>query len=109
MVKPPPANPWNGKIPRRRKQQPTPVSFPGKSHGQSSLAGYNPWGHKESVTAKLEHDLMVGYGSFFLRSFFWLQKSLDTMLVDFACRHVLKYIYTHKFKSLHTVAFYEEV
>ena len=22
-------------------------SLPGKSHGQSSLAGYNPWGRKE--------------------------------------------------------------
>ena len=34
--------------PRRRKWQPTPVSMPGKSHGQKSLAGYSPWGHKES-------------------------------------------------------------
>ena len=27
-------NPWVGKIPWRRKWQPTPVSLPGKSHGQ---------------------------------------------------------------------------
>ena len=26
----------------------TPVFFPGVSHGQSSLAGYSPWGGKES-------------------------------------------------------------
>ena len=26
----------------------TPVFLPGESHGQSSLAGYSPWGHKES-------------------------------------------------------------
>jgi len=32
----------------RRKWQPIPVSLPGKSYGQSSLAGYSPWGHKES-------------------------------------------------------------
>ena len=25
-----------------------PVSLPGKSHGQRSLVGYSPWGHKES-------------------------------------------------------------
>ena len=25
-----------------------PVFLPGKSHGQRSLAGHNPWGHKES-------------------------------------------------------------
>ena len=32
-------NPWVGKIPRRRKWQPTPVFLPGESHGQRSLAG----------------------------------------------------------------------
>ena len=32
------------KIPWRRKWQPTPVFLPGESHGQSSLAGYSPWG-----------------------------------------------------------------
>ena len=26
----------------------TPVFLPGKSHGQSNLVGYNPWGCKES-------------------------------------------------------------
>ena len=26
----------------------TPVFLPGKSHGQKSLAGYSPWGRKES-------------------------------------------------------------
>ena len=30
----------------RRKWQPTPVLFPGKSHGQRSLAGYSPWGRR---------------------------------------------------------------
>ena len=33
--------------PWRRKWQPTPIFLPRKSHRQSSLAGYNPWGHKE--------------------------------------------------------------
>ena len=41
-------NCWVGKIPWRRKWQPTPVFLPGKSHGQRSLAGYRPWGQKES-------------------------------------------------------------
>ena len=36
-----------GKIPWRRAWQPTPVFLPGESHGQRSLAGYSPWGHKE--------------------------------------------------------------
>ena len=37
-----------GKIPWKREWQPTPVFLFGKSHGQRNLAGYSPWGHKES-------------------------------------------------------------
>ena len=48
-------NPWVGKIPRRRKWQPTPVFLPGKSQGQRSLAGYSQWGHKESDTTEQLH------------------------------------------------------
>ena len=33
--------------PLRRAWQPTPIFLSGKSHGQRSLAGYSPWGHKE--------------------------------------------------------------
>ena len=36
-------NPWVGKIPWRRKWQPTPVFFPGK--GKRNLAGCHPWGY----------------------------------------------------------------
>ena len=43
-------HPWVGKIPWRRAWQPTPVFWPGKSHGQRSLEGYNSWGCKESDT-----------------------------------------------------------
>ena len=46
-------DPWVGKIPwRRRKRHPTPVFLPGKSHGQRSLVGCSPWGHKESDTTE---------------------------------------------------------
>ena len=37
-------NPWVGKIPWRRKWQPTPVFLLGKFHGQRSLMSYSPWG-----------------------------------------------------------------
>ena len=53
MVKNPPAcgrhgfDPWVGKIPSRRAWQPT-SSCLENPYGQRSLAGYNPWGHKES-------------------------------------------------------------
>ena len=44
-------DPWVGKIPWRRKWQPTPVFLPGKFHGQRSLVVYSLWGHK-----RLRHD-----------------------------------------------------
>ena len=37
-------DPWARKTPWSRKQQPTPVFFPGESHGQRNLADYSPWG-----------------------------------------------------------------
>ena len=40
-----------GKIPWRAWQL-TPVFLPGEFHGQRSLAGYSPWGHKESDTTE---------------------------------------------------------
>ena len=51
----------DGKIPWRRKWQLTPVFLPGESHGQRSLVGYSPWGHKESDTteATLAHSMVV--------------------------------------------------
>ena len=45
-------DPWIGKIPWRRKWQPTPVFLPGESHGQRSLVGYNPLDH----TQRVRHD-----------------------------------------------------
>ena len=43
-------DPWVGKIPWRRKWQPTPVFLPGEPQGQRSLAGYSPQGRKELDT-----------------------------------------------------------
>ena len=58
VVKNPPANagntmrpgfdPWVKKIPWRRAWQPTSVFMPEEFHGQRTLVGYSPWGHKES-------------------------------------------------------------
>jgi len=44
-------SPWVGKMPWRRAWQPTPVFLPGEFPGQS-LAGYSPWGCKESDTTE---------------------------------------------------------
>ena len=45
-------DPWVRKIPWRRKWQPTPVSLPGKSHGQGGLVGGGLWGCKWSCTTE---------------------------------------------------------
>ena len=45
-------DPWVRKIPWRRAGQPTSVFLPGESHGQRSLEGYSPLGHKESDTTE---------------------------------------------------------
>ena len=39
-------DPWVGKLPQRKKWQPTPIFLPEKSHGQKSLAGYSAWCHR---------------------------------------------------------------
>ena len=43
-------DPWVGKIPWRRKWQPTPVFLPGKCMEPGRL--YSQWGHKESDTTE---------------------------------------------------------
>ena len=48
----------------RRKWQPTPIILPGEVHGQRSLAGYIPWGCKESG--------MTNYHSLHILFFFFL-------------------------------------
>ena len=45
--------PESGRSPR--EWQSTPVLFPRESHGQKSLVGYSPWGHKESDTTEQLH------------------------------------------------------
>ena len=40
------------KIPWIRKWQPIPVFLPGETHGQRSLVGCSPWGHKELIQPK---------------------------------------------------------
>ena len=51
-------DPWVGKVLWRRKWQPTPVSLPGKSHGQRSLVGFSPRGRKQSgMTERLTFTL----------------------------------------------------
>ena len=60
VVENPPANagdlgeagsiPGAERSPGGEKWQPTPVFLPGKFHGQRSLMGYSPWGHRVQMT-----------------------------------------------------------
>ena len=53
-----PALGWEG--PWREKWPPTPVLFPGTFHGERSLVGYSPRGHKESdMTEQLSLSLWL--------------------------------------------------
>ena len=55
-------DPWVGKIPWRRKWQPTPVFLPGKFPGQRSLVGYySSRGHKESDMTEWLSMSMIHY------------------------------------------------
>ena len=85
-------NPWVGKIPRRRKWQPTPVFLPGKSHGRRSLVGYSPRGRKESDTTERLHSLTQTL------SLEWINIRYIYMcmyIYMYICVHT--HIYTHKY------------
>ena len=73
-------DPWVKKISWRNKWQPTPVFLPGKFHGQRSLAGYSPWGHKESDTTYWLNPTTM-FGSYMRSSLLhtmFIQKSLHS-------------------------------
>ena len=48
-------DPWVGKVPWRRKWQPTPLFLPGESHGQRNLVDCSPWDHKELYMTKVTY------------------------------------------------------
>ena len=50
---------WEDPLEKEMATQ-TPVFLPGKFHEQISLAGYSPWGHKESdTTDQLTHTTIL--------------------------------------------------
>ena len=49
---------WVVKIPWRRIWKPTPVFLPGRSHGQRSLVGYSPGGHR-----RVRHDWVTEHST----------------------------------------------
>ena len=79
-------SPWVGKIPWRRKRQPTAVFLPGESHGQRSLAGYSPWSHR--VSDMTEHRGSVCYQTFFTWISHRYLKPLPMSSVKFIHQHL---------------------
>ena len=69
--------PWVGKIPWRRKWQPTPAFMPGKFYGQRSLVGYSPWGCKEPDVTECVHTMLSSKANTK-----WLYTILFTVCVD---------------------------
>ena len=67
-------DPWVGKIPWRRKWQPTPVFLPEKSHGHRNLAGYVPWSQKSQTQLSNETTSMKQL-KLSLTAFFLLQRT----------------------------------
>ena len=102
-------NRWVRKILCRRKWQPTPIFLPEKSHGQRSLAGYSPWGHKRvrHDLAKQQYLVQISL-VFYLMSLFWvsfriqwiiekarqLQKNIYFCFIDYA--KAFDYVDHHK-------------
>ena len=70
----------SGEDPLEKGMQPTQVFFPGEFHGQRSLVGYSPWGHKELDTTErlsTQHnvDVISGYAVDCIQSFFTWRSS----------------------------------
>ena len=106
-------NPQVGKIPWRREWQPTPVFLPGEPHGQRSLAGYSPWGRKESdMTEWLTNnnweslEMKVGEHQFssWRVPLIWyfltpqerrLEESLENSILQLLCQSMISYYYCY--------------
>ena len=54
-------DPWVRKIPWKRAWPPTPVFYPGESHGQRCLVGYSPQGHKELDTTEVTEQAYTSF------------------------------------------------
>ena len=78
---------WVGKIPCRRKGQPTPVFLLEKPFGQRSLVGYSPNGCKELDT--------VEWLSVHAHAHTHTHTHTHTQHFPFSCLEILQYAYSH--------------
>ena len=65
----------------RRKWQPAPVFLPGKSHGQRSIEGYSPWGHRvdySQATKQQQEKLLTKFSKLQIISYKSIIRGKDT-------------------------------
>ena len=90
--------PWVEKILWRREWQPTLVFLPGKYHGQRSLVGYSPWGHKrfghDFATKNRSNKDVYNPRDSFIHSHLW-STSIQTLLQTLGESSVWRCYYTH--------------
>ena len=79
-------NPWDGKIPWRRKWQPTAVFFPEKSRGQRSLGDGSPLGHK-----RVGYDLVTNNNS----PDIWIHPGLPNISSFSLPLHTVSFFFNH--------------
>ena len=80
-------NPWVGKIPWRRKWQPTPVFLLDKCHGQRSLVGYHPQDLKrvkDSLATKQQQHLMYQKICLYLHILEFCHISIPILIITFS-------------------------
>ena len=75
----------------KKKWQSTPVFLSRKPHGERSLAGYSPWGHKESDTAEQLHKIIIWL---FLKFLVWLIKCTE-LLKPLKFQGLIFYLFIH--------------
>ena len=77
-------DPWVGKIPWRKKWQPTPIFLLGESHGQRSLTGYSPQDRRDwdTTLGLVCLDLVVFISPFI---FVWPIATVKTVMFIQSC------------------------
>ena len=76
------------------KEIPTSVFLPGESHGQRSLPGYNPWGHKNSDTTEcnITHTLTYKHTHTYTHTCIYIHTYIYTLTHIYIYAHVQAYI-----------------
>ena len=111
-------SPWIGKIFWRREWHPTPVSLPGKSHGQRCWAGYSLWGHRVGCNSAPHTAHMTNHTgfhhwywytlfsiSFFLSFIFYFLKKLLIFHCGIAENNVIVSGRQQRLRQTYTVSF----